>query len=55
MAKQKLDYIDFNPVSGKWQLSKNDIDYYFSSARFYENGKDEFGFLKNIFTLFDGD
>jgi putative transposase len=55
VAKQKLDYIHFNPVSGKWLLAKDDLDYHFSSARFYENGIDEFGFLKNIFTLFDGD
>ena len=49
IAQQKLNYIHFNPVSGKWQLSKNDIDYYYSSAKFYETGIDEFGFLKNIF------
>ena len=49
IAHQKLNYIHFNPVSGKWQLSKNDLDYYYSSARFYETGIDEFGFLKNLF------
>ena len=52
IAKQKIDYIHFNPVSGKWQLSKTDLDYHYSSARFYETGKDEFGFLKNIFEVF---
>jgi len=56
IAKQKLNYIHFNPVSGKWQLSKNDLDYYYSSARFYETGADDpiaigFGFLKNIFEI----
>ncbi len=51
IAKQKLNYIHFNPISGKWQLSKNNLDYY-SSARFYETGKDDFGFLKNIFKMF---
>ena len=55
VAKQKLDYIHFNPVTGKWQLAKDDLDYYFSSARFYETGIDEFGFLKNIYNFFDGD
>jgi putative transposase len=55
VAKQKLDYIHYNPVSGKWLLAKDDLDYHFSSARFYESGEDEFGFLKNIFLLFDGD
>jgi putative transposase len=55
VAKQKLDYIHFNPVSKKWTLSKNDLDYYYSSARFYENGLDEFGFLNNLYTVFDGE
>ena len=54
VAKQKLDYIHFNPVSGKWQLSKDDISYYYSSARFYETGIDEFGFLNNLFSVFTG-
>jgi putative transposase len=44
VAKQKLDYIHFNPLSGKWLLAKDDLSYHFSSARFYENGVDEFGF-----------
>ena len=55
VAKQKLDYRHFNPVSGKWNLAKDDLDYHFSSARFYEKGVDDFGFLKNIFKIFDGD
>ena len=55
VAKQKIDYIHFNPVTGKWKLAKDDLDYYFYSARFYETGIDEFGFLKNIFNLFNGD
>ena len=55
VAKQKIDYIHLNPVIGKWQLAKNDLDYYFSSARFYETGVDEFGFLKNTINLFVGD
>jgi hypothetical protein len=29
-------------------LAKDYLDYY-SSARFYETGVDEFGFLKNLF------
>ena len=48
-AKQKIDYIHFNPVSGKWKLAKDPLDYYYSSARFYETGVDEFGFLNNLF------
>ncbi|NOU38910.1 MAG: transposase [Ferruginibacter sp.] len=55
VAKQKLDYIHFNPVNKKWQLAKDDLDYYFSSARYYETKKDEFGFLNNLYFIFDGE
>ena len=55
VALQKLDYIHNNPVKGKWQLAKDYISYHYSSARFYETGIDEFGFLKNIFTVLYGD
>ena len=55
VAIQKLNYIHFNPVSKKWSLSKDDLDYYWSSARFYETGVDEFGFLTDLYTLFDGE
>ncbi len=55
VAKQKLDYIHFNPVSGKWQLAKDDIGYHYSSVRYYETGNDEFGFLNNLYHVFDGD
>ncbi len=48
-AKQRLDYIHFNPVSGKWNLAKDYLDYYYSSTRFYDTGVDEFGFLNNLF------
>ena len=48
-AKQKIEYIHFNPISGKWGLAKNYLDYYYSSAGFYETGVDDFGFLNNIF------
>ena len=52
---QKLQYMHFNPVSGKWQLSKDDLGYYYSSARFYETGVNDFGFLSNLYEVFDGD
>jgi REP element-mobilizing transposase RayT len=52
VARQKLEYIHFNPVSGKWRLSKDDISYYYSSARFYETGVVNFGFLKDLTTAF---
>ena len=55
VAKQKLDYIHFNPVSGKWRLAKDDISYYYSSARFYQTGMDDFGFLTDLYTFFDAE
>ena len=54
VAIQKLEYIHYNPVSGKWQLAKDDISYHYSSVRFYDNGLDEFGFLKNLMSVFTG-
>ena len=54
VAIQKLDYIHYNPVSSKWQLAKDDISYHYSSVRFYETGLDEFGFLKNLISVFTG-
>lgn len=47
---QKLDYIHNNPCKGKWMLSNNPSDYPFSSAGFYESGKDNFGFMIHIGT-----
>ena len=55
VAKQKLDYIHFNPVSGKWQLAKDDVSYKYSSARFYETGINDFGFLTDLYTFFDAE
>jgi putative transposase len=55
VAKQKLEYIHNNPVNGKWQLANDFLSYHYSSARFYETGIDEFGFLKNIFSVLYGD
>ncbi len=55
VAKQKLDYIHFNPVRGLWQLAKDDISYYFSSARFYESRVDDFGFLNDLYAVFEGE
>ena len=55
MALQKLNYIHHNPISGKWALSIDDLSYYYSSARFYETEVDEFGFLHNVFSYFNGE
>lgn len=47
IVEQKIDYIHTNPCQPKWNLVANPIDYKFSSANFYENGIDRFGFLSN--------
>ena len=49
VAEQKLNYIHANPIKGIWKLAESEIEYFYSSARFYETGIDEFGFLNNIF------
>jgi hypothetical protein len=46
VAMQKLEYALTNPVKGLWQLAKDDISYYYSSAKFYETGVEDFSFLK---------
>ena len=33
-----LDYIHHNPVSGKWSLAEDFVEYPYSSARYYETG-----------------
>jgi len=51
-ALQKLKYIHNNPLAQHWLLASEPIKYFYSSAFFYENEKDEFGFLKNIIDVF---
>ena len=46
---QKLKYMHKNPVSGKWKLVEDYIDYLHSSARFYETG--EQGVYKVIYYM----
>jgi putative transposase len=50
--EQKLDYIHLNPLQERWNLSKYPEDYYWSSAKFYETGKDDFGFLTHYLDRF---
>lgn len=38
--KQKIEYTHRNPLGEKWKLVENDIDYPYSSARYYETGDD---------------
>lgn len=42
---ETLNYIHRNPVQEKWDLSKFPGDYKNSTAKFYETGKDNWGFL----------
>ena len=37
--RQKLNYMHKNPVSGKWKLAEDYLDYQYSSARFYDLGE----------------
>jgi putative transposase len=52
MALQKLHYLHNNPLADRWQLSNSSEDYHYSSARFYETGVDNFGFLKHVMGVF---
>ena len=47
MVSQVLNYIHNNPCTEKWKLAATPEEYYFSSARFYFEGKDDWGFLTN--------
>ena len=47
-ALQKLEYTHNNPLAVHWQLCTNPVDYYYSSAKYYETGIDDFGFLTHI-------
>jgi REP-associated tyrosine transposase len=53
VIEQKLDYIHANPVKGKWNLVEDYVDYMYSSASFYEEGKSEFSFLKHYMEVFE--
>lgn len=48
VAFQKLDYTHFNPCTDYWKLATVPEDYFFSSAKFYETGIKNFGFLKDL-------
>ncbi|WP_299818165.1 transposase [uncultured Pontibacter sp.] len=45
VTEQKLGYIHNNPIQDKWKLVKLPEFYFFSSARFYHENKDDFSFL----------
>ncbi len=45
---QKLNYIHCNPCSAKWNLANTPQEYLYSSAKFYETGIDDWGFLTSM-------
>jgi REP element-mobilizing transposase RayT len=45
VTDQKLNYIHQNPVQEKWKLADLPEEYFYSSARFYLENQDDFGFL----------
>src|SRR6478736_8517555 len=47
VTEQKLNYIHNNPIQEKWRLATQAEEYYYSSARFYAENRDDFGFLKH--------
>ncbi len=44
-VEQKIDYVHNNPIQEHWNLAVRPEEYRWSSARFYEEGVSEFGFL----------
>jgi len=44
-ASQKLDYMHNNPLQERWSLVQKPEDYAWSSASFYQDNNDRFGFL----------
>jgi putative transposase len=44
-VEQKLDYIHRNPLQELWNLVSSPEEYKWSSAKFYDDGEDEFHFL----------
>lgn len=44
-VEQKINYIHNNPLHERWNLTSRPEEYPWSSAEFYESGKDEFGIL----------
>lgn len=51
-VEQKINYIHLNPLQSHWNLAQNPADYFWSSARFYESGKDDFGLLTHYMDRF---
>jgi len=45
IVDQKLKYTHYNPLHERWKLVEKPELYHWSSAKFYETGIDDFGFL----------
>ncbi len=52
VCQQKLEYIHLNPLQAHWNLADRPENYWWSSARFYETGEDEFGILTHYMERF---
>ena len=50
--EQKLSYLHHNPLQEQWNLSDRPEFYPWSSAKFYETGIDDFGFLTHYIERF---
>lgn len=44
-VEQKIEYLHNNPLHERWKLADRPEKYRWSSAKFYETGKDDFGFI----------
>jgi putative transposase len=51
-VEQKITYVHENPLQEYWNLTDMPENYKWSSAKFYETGIDEFGFLTHYMNRF---
>ena len=51
-VEQKIQYIHENPLQEHWNLTDRPENYKWSSAKFYEKGINEFGFLTHYMERF---
>jgi len=51
-VEQKIDYIHRNPLHERWNLVDCPENYRWSSSKFYQSEKDEFGFLTHYANRF---
>lgn len=53
LVEQKIIYIHANPIRGNWNLANEITEYKYSSARFYYEGIDDWGFLTHYLNAED--